>query len=498
MMKARRRGAAGILLATYNRLPFCSALVVPSTAAAPATTSQLRDNSSMMMLGGRRKSVQVLLQSSPYHVPSLLSARKVSRDTSPRCHLQRSRGRPSSPRFRFSSSSSASPTAGGAASMGTAAAADTSESSADNTWNLYDNTKCPPAPVSLMEYISLGPRYQERQQRMDKTEVPMSATKTSKHNDSAQHQQQQQQQRRGDADDDHAQEDWRSAAADLAASLGIDPLASTEAQHRRVFHLYLPVYFWLELLLRQSRGSAASPSSSTRGVAAGVPTANKHPRSSGGDVSKHARASSNTGSTKEPPVVVGINAPQGCGKTTIVSEMQRMLENAGHHCVVMSIDDFYLTGTEQDALAARFPTNPLLQVRGNAGTHDLALALRTIRALTRGGDGTSDGDSRNLRPSPPSSAEYPAAQECIRVPRYDKSARGGKGDRAPEGEWSVVSTPPDVLLLEGWMLGFEALPDDSPLLLSAAEADDGARDGLGAVNTFLEDYQSLHDEVDAW
>ncbi|CAN0601380.1 unnamed protein product, partial [Ectocarpus sp. 12 AP-2014] len=119
-----------------------------------------------------------------------------------------------------------------------------------------------------------------------------------------------------------------------------------------------------------------------------------------------------------PPVVVGINAPQGCGKTTIVSEMQRMLEKAGHQCVVMSIDDFYLTGAEQDALAARFPTNPLLQVRGNAGTHDLALALRTIRALTRGDDGTSD--------------------DCVRVPRYDKSARGGKGDRAPEGEWSVV------------------------------------------------------------
>ncbi|CAM9393185.1 unnamed protein product [Ectocarpus sp. 4 AP-2014] len=511
MMRARRRRVAGILLATYNRLPFCSALVVPSTADARATTSQLRNNS-MMMLGGRRKSVQVpLLESSPYHAPSLLSARKVSRDTSSRCHLQRKRGQSSPPRVRCRFSSSASPTAGGAAnSMRTAAAADTGESSAGNTWNLYDNTKCPPVPVSLMEYISLGPRYQERQQRMDKTEVPMSATKTSKHDDNAhQHQQQHQQHQqhqRADADDEHAQEDWRSAAADLAASLGIDPLKSTEAQHRRIFHLYLPVYFWLKLLLRQSRGSAASPSpsssssssSSVRGVAAGVPTANKHPRFFGVGVSKRARASSSIGSNKEPPVVVGINAPQGCGKTTIVSEMQRMLEEAGHQCVVMSIDDFYLTGAEQDALAARFPTNPLLQVRGNAGTHDLALALRTIRALTRGDDGTSDGDSRDLRLSPPSSAEDPAAQDCIRVPRYDKSARGGKGDRAPKGEWSVVSTPPDVLLLEGWMLGFEALPDDSPLLLSAAEAGGGTSDGLRAVNTFLEDYQSLHDEVDAW
>lgn len=115
----------------------------------------------------------------------------------------------------------------------------------------------------------------------------------------------------------------------------------------------------------------------------------------------------------------------------------------------------------------------MLQVRGNAGTHDLALALRTIRALTREDDGTSDGDTRDVRPSPPSPAVDPVAQDCTRVPRYDKSARGGKGDRAPEGEWSVVTTPPDVLLLEGWMLGFEALPDDSLLMLSATEADGG-------------------------
>lgn len=61
----------------------------------------------------------------------------------------------------------------------------------------------------------------------------------------------------------------------------------------------------------------------------------------------------------------------------------------------------------------------------------------------------------------------------VRVPRYDKSARGGKGDRAPETEWSVVSTPPDIVLLEGWMLGFEALPDESPLLAAAEQVADG-------------------------
>lgn len=65
------------------------------------------------------------------------------------------------------------------------------------------------------------------------------------------------------------------------------------------------------------------------------------------------------------------------------------------------------------------------------------------------------------------------SEAVVCVPRYDKSARGGKGDRAPEAEWSVVSKPPDVVLLEGWMLGFEALPEESPLLAAAEQVEDG-------------------------
>lgn len=115
-------------------------------------------------------------------------------------------------------------------------------------------------------------------------------------------------------------------AADLADSLGIDPPTSIEAQHRRVFHLYLPVYFWLKELLLVSRQQQGSISSD-----GGIPECSNH----------------TSGRTHNPPLVVGISAPQGCGKSTLVSEMQRMLEKAGHSCVVVSIDDFYLTGAEQ-------------------------------------------------------------------------------------------------------------------------------------------------------
>jgi pantothenate kinase-related protein Tda10 len=47
----------------------------------------------------------------------------------------------------------------------------------------------------------------------------------------------------------------------------------------------------------------------------------------------------------------------------------------------VSIDDFYLTNAQQNALAAANPDNRLLGVRGNAGSHDLALGRDTVQQL---------------------------------------------------------------------------------------------------------------------
>ena len=77
---------------------------------------------------------------------------------------------------------------------------------------------------------------------------------------------------------------------------------------------------------------------------------------------------------------VGISAPQGCGKTTLVGQLTALLNAEGHAAASVSIDDFYVTGAEQDALAAAAPDNALLAFRGNAGTHDLALARDTLGA----------------------------------------------------------------------------------------------------------------------
>ena len=42
----------------------------------------------------------------------------------------------------------------------------------------------------------------------------------------------------------------------------------------------------------------------------------------------------------------------------------------------------------------------------------------------------------------------------IDIPRYDKSAYNGKGDRAKQSEWMKMNGPLDLVIVEGWMLGF--------------------------------------------
>ena len=81
---------------------------------------------------------------------------------------------------------------------------------------------------------------------------------------------------------------------------------------------------------------------------------------------------------------VGISAPQGCGKTTLVGQLTALLNAEGHASASVSIDDFYVRGAEQDAIAAASPDNDLLRFRGNAGTHDLALASGTLGAWRPG------------------------------------------------------------------------------------------------------------------
>jgi D-glycerate 3-kinase len=136
------------------------------------------------------------------------------------------------------------------------------------------------------------------------------------------------------------------------------------------------------------------------------------------------------------PLVLGLQAPQGAGKTTIATRVLAALPRLGLRGASVSIDDFYLTRAEQLALAAAHPGNPYLEHRGYPGTHDIALGERTLAAL------------RGL-----------GAGRTARVPVYDKSQHGGRGDRAPEAAWRDATGPLDLVIVEGWMLGFEPVPE---------------------------------------
>jgi D-glycerate 3-kinase len=138
------------------------------------------------------------------------------------------------------------------------------------------------------------------------------------------------------------------------------------------------------------------------------------------------------------PFIIGLNGVQGIGKTTLVRALSETLrDREGLRTIVVSIDDFYLTHADQLALAARHPDNALVQVRGEPGTHDLGLLRGFFDALLSGAP--------------------------CRVPAYDKAAFDGLGDRTPESSWTPLNgpgqTPVQVVIFEGWCVGFRALEE---------------------------------------
>ncbi|HET9270151.1 MAG TPA: hypothetical protein VFO31_18375, partial [Vicinamibacterales bacterium] len=61
------------------------------------------------------------------------------------------------------------------------------------------------------------------------------------------------------------------------------------------------------------------------------------------------------------PVMLGLQAPQGAGKTTIGKRVLASLPDIRLRGASVSIDDFYLTRAEQLAVATANPGNPYLE-----------------------------------------------------------------------------------------------------------------------------------------
>lgn len=75
------------------------------------------------------------------------------------------------------------------------------------------------------------------------------------------------------------------------------------------------------------------------------------------------------------PTIIGLSGCQGSGKSTLASNLGTKLNSEhGFRVAEVSLDDFYLTRSQQQELSSAHLQNPLLRQRGQPGTHDVQLA----------------------------------------------------------------------------------------------------------------------------
>lgn len=173
------------------------------------------------------------------------------------------------------------------------------------------------------------------------------------------------------------------------------------------------------------------------------------------------------------PLVVGINGCQGSGKSTLSDYLKLSLQEVHQlRCIVLSLDDFYLTRTERQTLAAE--VHPLFKTRGVPGTHDVPMLREALMALRTGAEGST-----------------------VELPRFNKA----NDDRVPISEWQQVNLPVDVVLLEGWCLGAVAQAE-SELIEPINELENVEdKEGLWRrhVNKALKSgLETLYEDIDLW
>lgn len=168
----------------------------------------------------------------------------------------------------------------------------------------------------------------------------------------------------------------------------------------------------------------------------------------------------------ERPLIQGILGVQGTGKTTLAAILTLILNHLKYRTTSLSLDDLYKTHAERQALREQ---DPRLVWRGPPGTHDINLGIAVLDQLRQ---------------------KEPKRQ--IQVPRFDKSAWEGAGDRTQAGIVEDV----DIVLFEGWFVGVRPI---DPATFTAApppivtEAD---RSFACDMNTQLKNYLPLWERLD--
>jgi D-glycerate 3-kinase len=163
-------------------------------------------------------------------------------------------------------------------------------------------------------------------------------------------------------------------------------------------------------------------------------------------------------------LIQGILGGQGTGKTTLASILTQIFHHLGLRVCQISLDDLYKTYADRLLLQQ---ADPRLIWRGPPGTHDVDLGIEILRRLKQ--------------------KQYPVA-----IPRFDKSAWEGMGDRANFESVTEI----DIVLFEGWFVGVQPIAPqafEQALPPINTESDRAfARD----MNTRLQDYLPLWNWLD--
>jgi D-glycerate 3-kinase len=166
----------------------------------------------------------------------------------------------------------------------------------------------------------------------------------------------------------------------------------------------------------------------------------------------------------ERPLIQGILGGQGTGKTTLAAILTHILTVLGLQVCQISIDDLYKPYRDRLLLQE---ADPRFRWRGPPGTHDVALGRSLLKQLRQ-------------------------SQLPVQVPRFDKSAWQGAGDRTQPEQIDQA----DIVLFEGWFVGVrpvspEAFDQAPPPIITAAD-----RAFAREVNTRLQDYLPLWELLD--
>lgn len=164
------------------------------------------------------------------------------------------------------------------------------------------------------------------------------------------------------------------------------------------------------------------------------------------------------------PLIQGILGGQGTGKTTLAAILILILGQIGYRTIGLSLDDLYKTYAERQRLKEQ---DPRLIWRGPPGTHDVELGIAVLDRLR----------------------QQPGK---IEIPRFDKFAWGGEGDRSqPEIVENI-----DIVLFEGWFVGVRPIATvafDNPPPPIITDAD---RAFAADLNVKLQDYLPLWKRLD--